>query len=445
MRHIAAILSAITFMSLASGSGSGQAANGPQAASGPDIPRLTLQDAVRTALEKHPTLQSAGFAVQSAEARVKQAQSYYYPQVGASAVQTNGSIRSNALFRPSGSLIESNRSDFSVGVAANQLVYDFGQTKYRVESQRADRSRFEKEALARRADIVLGVERSYLSVLKRKRLVQIAEQTVRERETIKQQVDTLYRNQIKSKLDLGLVQVQLADAEFSVIQARNDLSSAFAELNNAMGIEGPSVYELEDVPVTVGEPDRLDSLLAEAQGRRPELVALKERVRTAENRIKTATSSNLPTVQAFGSAGDTEHISNRPNLQEGGWWAAGAVVSVPLFTGFLIQNQVTEAISQKREAESIYLALLQDIQLQVKENFLAVGTLIRQVKVAQEQVAIARESLGLARQRYKLGLSSIVEVTQSEVAVTGAETRLAEVEYNARIAEAQLRYAVGGI
>ena len=57
----------------------------------------------------------------------------------------------------------------------------------------------------------------------------------------------------------------------------------------------------------------------------------------------------------------------------------------------------------------------------------------------------AKEALGLARQRYKLGLSSIVEVTQSEVAVTAAETRLAETQYNAKIAEAQLRYAVGGI
>jgi outer membrane protein len=438
MRHIAiAILLTTACMPFT------HAAFGQPANAGAQSSRLTMGEAIRTALEHHPLLHSSEFAVQSAEARVKQAQSYYYPQVGASAVQTNGALRANPLFRPSGSLIEPNRSDFSVGVAANQLVYDFGQTKYRVESQRADQSRFEKEALARRAEVILGVERAYLSVLKRQRLVQIAEQTVRERDTIKQQVDTLYRNQIKSKLDLGLVQVQLADAEFAVIQARNDLSSAFAELNNALGSEGSSVYELEEVPVTVAQPDPLDLLLAEAQGRRPELVALKERVRTAENRMKAATSFHSPTVQAFGSAGDTEHISNRPNIQEGGWWAAGAMVSVPLFTGFLIQNQVAEATAQKREAESLYVSLLHDVQLQVKENFLSVVTFIQQVRVAENQVAIAKEALGLARQRYKLGLSSIVEVTQSEVAVTAAETRLAETQYNSKIAEAQLRYAVG--
>src|SRR5713226_2477121 len=408
-------------------------------------PRLTLQQAIQTALDKHPALQSATFAVQGAEARTKQAESPYYPQVGGTAVQTNGSLRANALFRPSGSLIEPNRSDFSVGVAASQTVYDFGQTASRVDAQRSDRARFEKEAMTRRAEVILGVERAYFNVLKRKRLVEIAEQTVREREAIKQQVETLYRNQLKSELDLGLVQVQLSDAEFLVIRDRNDLAAAFADLNNAMGIEGSAAYLLEEIPVTVESPQALADLLAEAMDRRPELLALKERIRTAEHRIRAAHTTNFPTVQVVGGVGDTEHISNRPNLQEGGWWGVGGVVSVPLFTGFLIQNQVAEATAQQREVQAVYRTVAQNVQLEVKDSFLDVVTLIQQIKVVEEQVKIARESLTLASQRYKLGLSSIVEVTQSEVAVTSAETRLAETRYDAKIAEARLRYAIGGI
>src|SRR5438874_1327173 len=114
---------------------------------------------------------------------------------------------------------------------------------------------------------------------------EIAEQTVRERDVVRRQVETLYRNQLKSKLDLGLVQVQLSDAEFLVIRARNDLVTAFAELNNAMGIEGPAAYTLEEIPILVESPRALSDLVEEAKERRPELLALKERVRTAEHRI----------------------------------------------------------------------------------------------------------------------------------------------------------------
>src|SRR5438093_8575893 len=294
--------------------------NGQPTAPGPEGPPLSLKQAIQTALEKHPSLQSAEFAVRGADARAKQAEAYYYPQVDSSVVQTNGSLRANAVLQPAGTLIERNQSDISVGVVARQRIYDFGQTKSRVDAQRSETARFEKDALTRRAQVVLGVEQVYMSVLKRKRLVQIAEQTVRERDVIKQQVETLYRNQIKSKLDLGLVQVQLTDAEFLLIRARNDLTTGFAELNNAMGIEGSVAYTLEEVSPSVEPPQVLGDLLAEAMDRRPELLALKERVRTAEHRIRAANTLNYPVLQVVGSAGDTEHISNRPNLQEGGWW-----------------------------------------------------------------------------------------------------------------------------
>jgi outer membrane protein len=421
-----------------------ETAGGQPATPPSESPQLTLQEAIHTALRIHPALQSAEFAVQGAEARFNQAKAPYYPQVGGSAIQSNGALRVNPLFRPSGSLISPNQSDMTVGVAASQTVYDFGQTESRVDAQRSDKTRVEKDAVTRRADVVLGVERAYFTVLKRKRLVEIAEQTVRERETLKRQVDVLYRNQLKSKLDLGLVHVQLSDAEFLVIRARNDLAAAFADLSNAMGVEGPATYSLEELPVLVEPPRTLDDLVGEAMDRRPELLSLKERIRTAEHRIKAAGNLNFPTIQVVGSAGDTEHISSRPNLQEGGWWGVGGVVSVPIFTGFLIQNQVAEATAQQREAQAVYLNAAQNVRLQVRDSFLDVVTLIQQIKVAEQQVLIAREALSLASQRYKLGLSSIVEVTQSEVAITTAETRLAETQFEAKIAEARLRYAVGG-
>ena len=134
-------------------------------------PNLTLQEAIRSALEKHPALQSSEFAVRGAEARARQAEAPYYPQVGGSAIQTNGSLRSNSVLRPAGALIQPNQSDVTVGVVASQTVYDFGQTASRIDAQRSDKARFEKEALTRRLEVVLGVERAYFSVLKRKRLV----------------------------------------------------------------------------------------------------------------------------------------------------------------------------------------------------------------------------------------------------------------------------------
>jgi outer membrane protein TolC len=54
-------------------------------------------------------------------------------------------------------------------------------------------------------------------------------------------------------------------------------------------------------------------------------------------------------------------------------------------------------------------------------------------RLAEEQVKTAQESLQLAKQRNKLGLSTVVEVMQPEVAITSAQTRLSEANTITRL------------
>jgi len=404
---------------------------------------LSMKQAIAIALEKHPAIASSTHAFRAGEARTEQARAPYYPQVGASAIETSGALRANAFLRPSGSLIQPNQTDFTAGLTVSQLIYDFGQTTHKVEANRFAAQALNEDVLTQKANVILNVQRTYYEGLKRRRLVQIAEETVREREVIKRQVESLYRQQLKAKLDLDLVQVELSNAGVDLIRTRNDLKASYAALNTAMGVTGSTEYMLEDPSVTITETRPLENLLATAIEKRPEVLAIQERARSAEQRIKAADSQNFPTIQAVGSAGDTEHLSGRPNLREGEWWGAGLVVSVPLFTGFLIQNQVQEANEQYQEAMSAVQSVEQGVRLEVTNAFLGVQTLREQIKAITELVRQTKEALQLAQQRYRLGLNSIVEVTQGEVAVTNAETKLAEAQYDDKAAEAMLAYAVG--
>jgi outer membrane protein TolC len=87
--------------------------------------------------------------------------------------------------------------------------------------------------------------------------------------------------------------------------------------------------------------------------------------------------------------------------------------------------------------------LVQKVELQVASAYHTQEALTQKVDVAQEQVAIARIALGLARERLRLGLGSIVELTQAEVAVTQAETTLTVSRNGVLTALAALDYATG--
>src|SRR5213594_3368225 len=383
----------------------------PAGQNGPQGRFLGLRQAIEIALEKHPVIQAAGANLKAAEARTEQTRSLYYPQVYPNFDTISGVGGINPRFvAPAGAMLRQNLSQYTGGVIANQRLYDFGFTKNLVESSDLAARAQEQDVNSQRALVILNVQRAYLNSLKRRRLVQIAEETVRQRGIIRSQVDTLYRQQLKSKLDLDLVQVELTNAESALVKTKNDLKASFADLNRAIGITGPEDYVLEDVPIEVRPQRPLEALITDSLSH-PELQRAKEFARSAEARLQATKRLYLPTISAVASAGDYEVFDTSRNQRTGGWWTAGAMVSVPLFTGFLIENQVREANAQKN--------------------------------VADEQVKTAQEALQLARQRYKLGLGSIVEVTQSEVALTGAQTRLADAQYDYKIAEVTLAYAAG--
>ena len=404
---------------------------------------LGLQAALETALHNHPIVQEANAGLTASAARTDQTKSLYYPQVFANADGSAGSGRINPRFLIGGGLLQPNLSTYTAGVIASQRIYDFGFTKNLVESSQYGERAQEQDVNARRALVIVSLQRSYLNSLKRQRLVRIAEETVRERGTIVSQIDTLYRQQLKSKLDLDLVKVELVNAESLLVRTRNDLKASFADLNRAMGVTGAEDYTLEDIAIDVKTQRALGELIAESLSH-PELKRAKEQTAAAEAKKRAMKSQYLPTVSALASGGYYDTFDTTRNATTGGWWTAGGMVSMPLFTGGLIENQVKEAAAQQAAAQAQSTNIEQALTQQVTNAYLDTVTFTQQIKLAEELVKTAQEALSLAKQRYKLGLGTIVEVTQSEVGLTAAQTRLAEAQYDYKIAEVTLAYASGG-
>jgi len=404
---------------------------------------LGLQQAIDLALKNHPAVQEANANLKASEARTEQTRSLYYPQIYANANTVAGAGRTNPRFLIGGALLQENQTTFAGGVIANQRLYDFGFTNNLVDSVKLAERAQGQDVSARRALVIVQVQRVYLTSLKRQRLVRIAEERVRERGIIAGQIETLYRQQLKSKLDLDLMRVELVNSESFLVRSRNDLKSSFADLNRSMGVTGREDYVLEDLSVNVTPARPLESLVADSLSH-PELQRLKEQTASAEAKLVATKRQYLPTIAAIGSGGTLEPFDQRAEQRTGAWWMAGALVSMPLFTGFLIENQVVEATAQKDAAAAATMNVEQALTQQVTNAYLDTLTFSQQIKLGEEQVKTAQEALQLAKQRYKLGLGSIVEVTQSEVALTSAQTRLAEAQYDYKIAEVTLAYASGG-
>jgi outer membrane protein len=427
----------------------------------PTIPgaSLGIQQAIRIGLTRHPSLDQTRYASAAAKAVTKQLKGDRYPWLDASIAGASGSLRivtsdgrtihdrGGRGFDPGGALPHHNQNMLTGGLILNQLITDFGYTAHRVLASEATEAAQQKEAVTKKALVILNVQKAFINALLQERLVVIAQETLTRRRAVRDQVDALYKHQLRSKMDLDLISVEVSNAELALIRANSEVKTHVAALTNAMGLQGPADYRLEDIAVDVAPLPDLDILVEEGLKHRPELLGSDDKIHANEELLKAAKALNFGSLSAVGSLGVTKywdvHDSGLRNDEVAPFWGAGATLRVPLFTGFKIQSQVTEAQHVKAEAVHERENLANEIILQIIRAYLTQATNADQIALEQERVHYAREALALAQERYKLGLGPILEVVRATAAVFEAESRLAEARYLYKIGEVVVGYATG--
>jgi outer membrane protein len=420
---------------------------------------LTLIDAIRTGLDRHPSLDQSRYASQAAQAITKQLKGDRLPWLEASIAESNGSLRIVTTdgrtihdrgghgFDPGGALPHHNQNLLTGGLLVNQLITDFGYTAHRILAGQATEDASEKARLTKKALVILNVQKAYLSCLLQQHLINVTEATLKRRRAVRDQVESLYTHQLKSKVDLDLIRVETSNAELALIRAQNDLKTNMAVLNNAMGVQGPERYELQALAIATSAPPDIDTLVIDGLQNRPELLGARDKIQASEELLKAVKALHFGSLSAVGSVGVTKywdaHDSGIRDNEVAPFWGVGATGRLPLFTGFKIQNQVAEARHARGEAEYELQDLANEVVLQIMRAYLTQTTNAQQIALEQERVSYALEALGLAQERYRIGLSPILDVIRATAVAFEAESRLAEAQYIYKTSEVVLAYATG--
>jgi outer membrane protein len=413
---------------------------GPAPAWAQAIQALTLRQAEQIALQNHPQIQAALNLAGASEARVTQARAAYYPTVYGSATgayaENNSRLGAGALNNP----VIYDR--FAEGITASQLVTDFGRTHELVKSSNLHAQAQQENVVTTRADVLLQVDQSYFAVLKAQAVLSVAEQTVTARQLVSDQVTELEKNKIKSGLDVSFANVDLAQAQLLLIQAQNDLEASFAEMSDALGYSDQRTFVLTEEPLSNTPPAALPDTIQQALQNRPELIGQRLDANAAHSYATAERDLWMPTISAVGAAG---LIPFRQDVLSPRYAAAGFNVNIPLFNGHLFGALHTEA-KEQADAQDQYLRGLQNrIVRDVRTAWLNANSGFQRLSVTQQLLTQANMALELAQSRYKLGLSSIVELSQAQLNQTQAEIAQASAKYDYEAQISALDYQTGSL
>jgi outer membrane protein len=360
--------------------------------------------------------------LQALQARefIREARSPLFPQVGLSvtAVGSDPGSRISAGYLTNPTVYPR----VAAGASVSQLITDFGRTQNLVSSSVFQSKAEDQNAIA-------------------KALLQVAGETVKARQDLVEQVEALTNAKLKSDVDLSFSKVDFARAKLLLLESRNSYEASLSTLSAILGY--PDRQEFAPVePSVESVPPAGDAapLIQQALNQRPEVKALQEEVTAASKFSKAEHDLWWPTVTASGVLGAAPV---RETAISSWYGAAGVNINIPVFNGFLFSARAKSADLDTELKRKKLQALQNTIARDVRNSWLDTEKAYERLSVTQQLREQAALALELSQARYKLGLGTIVELSQAELQKTEADIEDTDAHYQYVVSQIFLAYQMG--
>jgi outer membrane protein len=330
---------------------------------------------------------------------------------------------------------------YSAALNVNQLIWDFGQVTGRKHAAEASAEAQESNEHAAQLIADENVRVAFFNARAAKSLLAVAVDTLANYERHLQQIEGFVSAGTRAEIDAVQARTDRANSKVQVINAENQYATARATLNQAMGVEQSTDYEVadENIGAIDGEDADIETLVKRGMGARPEFGSLDQQVRSQEYTLDSIKGARWPSLGV--AAGANESGRQLDNM----FWNvnAGVTLTWPIFAGGITIAQADEVEANLRGLEAQRDQLRQQLRVDLESARLAVRASKAALEAADEVVLNARERQRLAEGRYNTGVGNGIELGDAQLALTNALAQRVQADFNLSTARAQLIAALG--
>ncbi|MFN2547078.1 MAG: TolC family protein [Myxococcales bacterium] len=412
---------------------------------------LTLDDAVKLALERNPDLQRQTLLSLSAEQDKVLARSAILPRLdfNASRARTRqypGTVFFQNVPFPQGL---SSYNTYNAGLIFRQLVFDGGKWWNNLSSADTALEASRAQVDEQRLQIVYLVEQRFYELVRAQRqLTVLADAAARSRDQAGF-TQRLFEGGRATQADVYAARANRDNDEIVRLGQERNVELARADLALAIGID-PSE------PLTVQEPPRLmddpaqpppaPDAVQRALASRPSLKAAALTLEANRKAASAARGDYWPVVSLTAAwQRSTDRMSIYTDSPDRNAALSGQVnLSWNVFAGLSTDANVRKAEINAALSENDLLNARRSVASDVEKAVAQLSTARAQARVAQQSEQTAKEGLRLARTRQEVGVGTQLEVRDAELKLTQAQLSVVGSLVDGREAEAALRRAQGG-
>lgn len=429
-----------------------QAAFAEEAA--PQVVELNLQQAMEKAFNTNPAIKISGYEKDSARANLNAARQSRGITITGQHTTTRGGYDDDRTsttitgIEPGTGNIRYENVNIGKGISNNHSntisasipIYTGGKLSGTIDQAKANYKYYLVGEQKAYNDMRETVTNSYYGMLQADNVQNLSRESVNRLEEHLKNVKAQYDVGVVAKVDVLRSEVELADAQQTLIQAENAYHIAEATLNKIVGLPMDTTLKLQDSMQYTPYDNDMKYCLDYAAEHRPDLEQARQNVEAAKGALKVARSGYMPQVSA--SASQNWNDTNWPG-DENGNWSVGVGVSMNIFDTGVTLSKIHGAEADLAKAEESYRDAVDSIMLEVRSTYLNLREAEKRIKTTEVAVAKAEEDYHIAQVRYMAGVGTNTDVLDAQVALTDAQNNYVQSLYDYNTSKTSLETAIG--
>jgi outer membrane protein len=404
-------------------------------------PVYDLPAVIKTALARHPSLQAGAFDVTAAQARVRQVQAHFQPQINAEAGYTRLQDDPSFTVQGFGTMRFGKTDNWTANLGVEYALYTGGRLEGMKSGAQAGVRMSEDQLERQRQTVAVNAARAYYRLLEANRLLPVITDQVKALEEVLRTALAMSEQGVVAKIDVMRAQVALIGARSALEDLKANRTAATALLVEAMGLPpGAPVQIVEtatpaQVPASSGEPWQT------AWQQRPDLHALAAQKRALQAQVQIAQSEMKPQIGLFARS-EFERPTFYPDT---GTLSGGIIIRQKISDGSAAHQAVVEAQARLDQLERLEEQLKYGIAVQVQVALSSVKSAQSRLETTEPAMALAKEALRLMQVGYTNGVTPLTDVLQAQAALTKASADYEGALSALRQSLIELQYAMGDI
>jgi outer membrane protein len=404
---------------------------------------LSMEEAVRLALQQASTYQQASLNERIAAEDVRQARAAFLPKLAATLSFIHTSPASGVSPRTA-SYIAANAVDEYLGLVGVSGELDLsGKLRATLDRNIALLEAAKSGTEVARRALVQATSDAYYGLALAAARRRGAEENLASAEEFERVTALSAKAGEVAPVDLDRARLQTITRRDELEQARAGEIAASSALRILVGYGFQQPIAAADLLGSVPRPEEIERLTADMISRRPEFAQLQAERRAAELGVRLARAERRPGVTYAVDGGvDTDSLRPTP-LREHKGFSATVGVTVPIFDWGASRSREVQARDRAAIAESSRLTALRALEQQFFDSRAQALAAATRIRLASDGVAAAERNRDVSIARYRAGEAPILEVTDAQASLVAQRTAYYQALFDYQSARVRLSQATG--